>query len=156
LKNSIRTNWKAKNETYINSVKDVIREIQTPVAAQVEGQPETLVTDAQAAKWHRVVDKIHTAAKAELDLVNDVLGDVDQYSQDTQPARQRLAGEAREWNTEAKQVNQGYKDAIRFDIDNIHYDAPKPGHPGSIDFTNTDQVVQHWRNAIQADQNLGK
>ena len=39
---------------------------------------------------------------------------------------------------------------------NIHYDAPRPGHPGSIDFSNTDQVVQNWRNAIQADQNLGK
>ena len=41
-------------------------------------------------------------------------------------------------------------------MENIHYDAPRPGHAGSIEFTNTDQVVQNWRNAIQADQNMGK
>lgn len=38
---------------------------------------------------------------------------------------------------------------------NINYDAPRPGHPGSIEFTNTDQVAQKWRNAIQADQDFG-
>ena len=60
-------------------MQDVIREIQTPVAAQVEDGPETLVTDAEAAKWHRVVDKIHIAAKAEIDLLNTVLADQEDF-----------------------------------------------------------------------------
>ena len=39
LKNSINTNWKAKNEAYVNSVKDVIREIKTPVTSNLEVVP---------------------------------------------------------------------------------------------------------------------
>ena len=109
MRDSIRTNWKAKYQTYINSVKDVIREVQTPVQAQIEGEPETLVTDAQAAKWHRVVDAIQNAARAEIDLVNEVQGDVEQFARATQPARAKLANEAQEWKAEKRQVREGYK-----------------------------------------------
>ena len=102
MKNSIKTNWAAKERVYIDSVKDVIREIQTPVQAQIEGEPETLVTDAQAAKWHRVVEKIQTAAKAEIDLINEVQGDVENFAKSTQPARAKLANEAKTWKAEKK------------------------------------------------------
>ena len=155
LKNSINTQWKAKYQTYINSVKDVIREVQTPVQAQIEGDaPENLMTDAQADKWHRVMERIQAAAKAEIDLINEVQGDVEQFAQDTQPARAKLANEAKVWKAEKAQVREGYKQAFEYDVAQIHYDAPRPGHPGSIDFTNTDQVIQNWRNAIQADQDV--
>lgn len=72
----------------------MIREIQTPVASQVEGQPETLVTNPEEEKWHRVVNKIHIAAKAEIDLLNQVFADTEVYAQGTEAAREQLHGEA--------------------------------------------------------------
>jgi Txe/YoeB family toxin of Txe-Axe toxin-antitoxin module len=156
LKNSIHTTWKAKANAYTNSVKDIIRELKTPVRAQFEGEPETLVTDAEAAKMRRIADKVHVAAKLDIDQANQVTGDLTKYVEATQHARDQLKREVHGWKAEGKAVNAGYKHAFKFDMDNIHYDAPKPGHAGSIEFTNTDQVVQNWRSAIQADQNMGK
>jgi len=46
-------------------------------------EPETLVTDAQAAKMHRVFDKTHTAAKLDVDLANQVNEDIVKYVQST-------------------------------------------------------------------------
>jgi hypothetical protein len=104
----------------------------------------------------RVADKIHTAAKLDIAYGNQINGDITKYIESTQPAREQLKKEIHGWKAEGKEVNEGYKHAFEFDMANIHYDAPRPGHAGSIEFSNTDQVVQNWRSAIQADQNMGK
>ena len=121
----------------------------------MEVVPESLVTDAQAAKMERVMEKIHIAAKNDVDLSNQVVGDLVKYKEGTKFARKQLKWEAKEWKHEAKDVAKSYKHAWKFDMEQIHYDPVRPGHPGSIEFTNTDQVVQNWRNAIQEDQDLG-
>jgi hypothetical protein len=93
LDQRVQFNWKAKRIAYVNSVKAVIREIQTPVASTMENEPETLVTDAQAAKWHRVVEKIHVAAQAEIAMINQFQSDIGQYAKSTAGARGEFAGE---------------------------------------------------------------
>lgn len=94
MRNSIRTNWKAKANAYNNAVKAVIQELQTPATAQIETEePETLVTDAEAAKMRRVADKIHIAAKLDVAQANQVVGDLTQYHEATEPARQQLKRE---------------------------------------------------------------
>jgi hypothetical protein len=54
LKNSINTNWKTRVQVYQNAVRDIVREIKTPVASTMELEPESLVTDAEFAKARRV------------------------------------------------------------------------------------------------------
>ena len=157
MRNEIRTNWKAKAEVYKAAVRNIVAEIKAPARVQIEmEEPETLVTNAQAAKMRRIADKVHIAAKLDVAQANQVVGDLTQYAEATKAAREQLKREVQGWKAEGREVNEGYKQAFEYDMANIHYDAPRPGHAGSIDFTNTDQVVQNWRNAIQADQNLGK
>jgi hypothetical protein len=152
LRNQARTNWKAKADVYVQAVRDIVTELKTPPTAQIETEaPETLITDAEAAKMRRIADKVHIAAKMDIAVQNQVMGDLTQYVEATQAAREQLKTDVQGWKAQAKTVNHGYKDAFEFDMANIHYDAPRPGHPGSIDFTNTEQVAQRWRNAIQAD-----
>ena len=134
-----------------NNVRGIFENIEDDEALDIIEEPETLVTDAEAAKMHRVVDKIHTAAQKDIDFANTVNQDIEQYIQSTEEPREELNEEVEEWMREGKEVQQGYKDALNFDLQNIHYDPPRLGHPGSIEFTNTPQVVQHWRDAIQAD-----
>ena len=104
----------------------------------MEIEPETLVTDAQAAKWRRVADKVHTAAKLDISYQNTVVGDLTKFMENTQVARNTLKQESQQWKPEARQVNQGFKDAWDFDMQNIHYDPVRPNHLGSITFTNAD------------------
>jgi hypothetical protein len=115
-----------------------------------------MITDAQGAKWQRIADKVHTAAKLDVAVQNQVVGDITKFAEATAPAREDLIGEARAWNVAAKEVRAGFKNAIEYDLQNVHYDPVQPGHPGSIEFTNSTQVVQHWRDAVQADQDLGQ
>jgi hypothetical protein len=157
LNNEARTKWRTKAAIYKQAVRNIVQEIQTPARVQLETEePEVLVTDAEAAKMRRIADKVHIAAKLDIDQANQVTGDLTQYVEQTKAAREQLKREVHGWKAEGKAVNAGYKHAFEFDMANIHYDAPRPGHAGSIKFTNTDQVVQNWRSAIQADQNMGK
>jgi len=49
----------------------------------METVPETLVSDAQAAKMGRVMDKIHIAAKNDIDLGNQIVGDLVDFKNST-------------------------------------------------------------------------
>ena len=115
-----------------------------------------MITDAQGAKWQRIADKVHTAAKLDVAVQNQVVGDITKFAEATAPAREDLKADAQAWKAAGKQVRAGYKNAIEYDLQNVHYDPVQPGHPGSIEFTNSTQVVQHWRDAVQADQDLGQ
>jgi hypothetical protein len=115
-----------------------------------------MITDAQGAKWQRIADKVHTAAKLDVAVQNQVVGDITKFAEATAPAREDLKADAQAWNAAGKQVRAGFKNAIEYDLQNVHYDPVQPGHPGSIEFTNSTQVVQHWRDAVQADQDLGQ
>ena len=84
------------------------------------------------------MEKIHIAAKNDVDLQNQVVGDLVKFKEGTKFARKQLKWEAKLWKHEAKDVAKGYKHAWKFDIQNIKYDPVRPGHPGSIEFTNTD------------------
>ena len=110
-----------------------------------------MITDAQGAKWQRIADKVHTAAKLDVAVQNQVVGDITKFAEATAPAREDLKADAQAWNVAAKGVRAGFKNAIEYDLQNVHYDPVQPGHPGSIEFTNSTQVVQHWRDAVQAD-----
>jgi gas vesicle protein len=115
-----------------------------------------MITDAQGAKWQRIADKVHTAAKLDVAVQNQVVGDITKFAEATAPAREDLKADAQAWNVAGKGVRAGFKNAIEYDLQNVHYDPVQPGHPGSIEFTNSTQVVQHWRDAVQADQDLGQ
>ena len=103
----------------------------------------------------RVFDKVHTAAKLDVAYVNQVESDIVKYAQATEAPREKLNHEAKDWAEEGREVRQQYKEAVEFSLENIHYDAPRPGHPGSIDFTNNNQVAEAWRDAIESDEELG-
>ena len=60
-----------------------------------------MVTDAQAAKMERVIEKIHIAAQNDVNLQNQVVGDITKFKQGTRFARQQLKQEARLWKIEA-------------------------------------------------------
>jgi hypothetical protein len=117
-------------------------------------EPETLVTDAQAAKMKRVFNKVHTAAKLDIDLSNTVNADLVKYANQTKYARDEIVEDFHEWSEEGKEVNQQYREALRYDLDNIHIDAP-PGHAGGIEFTNREKVAENWRSAVESDEELG-
>ena len=53
-----------------NDVRGIFENIEDDESLVEE--PETLVTDAEAAKWHRVTDKMHTAAKLDIAFGNQI------------------------------------------------------------------------------------
>jgi hypothetical protein len=59
-----------------NDVRGVFENIEDDEALIETEEPETLVTDAQAAKIHRVFDKVHVAAKKDIDMTNTIVEDI--------------------------------------------------------------------------------
>ena len=103
MKNQANTQWRAKAAVYKQAVRNIVAEIKAPAQVQIEmDEPETLVTDVQAAKMRRVADKIHIAAKLDVAQANQVLGDLTKYHEATQPAREQLKREIQEWKAEGK------------------------------------------------------
>jgi len=59
-----------------NDVRGIFENIEDDQTLIDTEKPETLVTDAQADKMRAVFDKVHTAAKKDVDLTNTVIGDL--------------------------------------------------------------------------------
>ena len=49
-------------------------------------------------------------------------------------------------------INKGYAEAIKFEIKNTHFDAGKTGGEGHLNWTNKQQIVNHWKSPIVADR----
>ena len=60
----------------------------------------------------RVADKIHIAAKNDIAFANQIDGDMEKYIQGTEEARNQLKQEIQGWKGQAREVNQGYKEAF--------------------------------------------
>jgi hypothetical protein len=60
----------------LSTEEALAREDASEVFTNIEEDGMSLVTDAEAAKWSRVVDKVHIAAQKDIDIGNQVQKDI--------------------------------------------------------------------------------
>lgn len=51
-----------------------------------------------------------------------------------------------------EKINQGFANAVEFEVENFHYNAGQPGGQGSLSFSNKQEIVNNWTKPIQANQ----